>query len=167
MKLVWVLLTLKSDHVPVIVTVLERMDLVVNHSSDEVRIVTSWTSQLGLNQTFYSWSFKHAWFLQSRSSKDDPKRNWYIWRPPNIDPAGNKLPPNNWRSAFQGELCFSDNFHIPSHASLCTSAETNHLYQDLPGIMMRRPRNIISTCISPNSLILTGRSPKFGRLSMI
>ncbi|KAF9449623.1 glycoside hydrolase family 13 protein [Macrolepiota fuliginosa MF-IS2] len=55
------------------------MDLVVNHSSDE-----------------------HEWFLQSRSSKDDPKRDWYIWRPPKVDSAGNKVPPNNWRSVFQG-----------------------------------------------------------------
>ncbi|KAF9463172.1 glycoside hydrolase family 13 protein [Collybia nuda] len=55
------------------------MDLVVNHSSDE-----------------------HEWFLQSRSSKDNPKRDWYIWRPPKYDAAGNRQPPNNWRSVFQG-----------------------------------------------------------------
>ncbi|KAF8655995.1 hypothetical protein AX16_002815 [Volvariella volvacea WC 439] len=55
------------------------MDLVVNHSSDE-----------------------HEWFIESRSSKESPKRNWYIWRPPRFDEQGNRKPPNNWRSVFQG-----------------------------------------------------------------
>ncbi|EJU05168.1 alpha amylase [Dacryopinax primogenitus] len=54
------------------------MDLVVNHSSDE-----------------------HPWFLASRSSKADPKRDWYYWRPARyID--GVRKPPNNWRSVFGG-----------------------------------------------------------------
>ncbi|KAJ8487936.1 hypothetical protein ONZ45_g14138 [Pleurotus djamor] len=55
------------------------MDLVVNHSSDE-----------------------HKWFIESRSSKDNPKRDWYIWRPPKYDSEGNRHPPNNWKSVFQG-----------------------------------------------------------------
>ncbi len=50
------------------------MDLVVNHTSDE-----------------------HAWFVESRSSKDNPKRDWYIWREPK-----NGGFPNNWGSAFSG-----------------------------------------------------------------
>ena len=50
------------------------MDLVVNHSSDE-----------------------HAWFLESRSSRDNPKRDYYIWRDP-VD--GHE--PTNWGSAFGG-----------------------------------------------------------------
>ena len=50
------------------------MDLVVNHTSDE-----------------------HAWFIESRKSKDSPYRDYYIWR------AGkNGRPPNNWGSAFAG-----------------------------------------------------------------
>ncbi len=48
------------------------MDLVVNHTSDE-----------------------HPWFLESRSSKDNPKRDYYIWRP---GKAGKE--PNNWASFF-------------------------------------------------------------------
>lgn len=52
-------------------------DLVINHTSSE-----------------------HAWFLASRSSKVDPKRDWYIWRPARYDAAGNRQPPNNWRSFF-------------------------------------------------------------------
>jgi oligo-1,6-glucosidase len=49
------------------------MDLVVNHTSDQ-----------------------HPWFLESRSAKDNPKRDWYIWR----DGKANGEPPNNWRSYF-------------------------------------------------------------------
>ena len=39
----------------------------------------------------------HPWFLESRSSRDSPKRDWYVWR----DGLGDE-PPNNWRSAFGG-----------------------------------------------------------------
>ncbi|ETN42374.1 uncharacterized protein HMPREF1541_01528 [Cyphellophora europaea CBS 101466] len=50
------------------------MDLVVNHTSN-----------------------MHAWFLESRSSKTDPKRDWYIWKPPkSVSPTGEPEPPNNW-----------------------------------------------------------------------
>ncbi|KAF9560644.1 glycoside hydrolase family 13 protein [Agrocybe pediades] len=58
---------------------LNRMDLVVNHTSDE-----------------------HDWFIQSKSSKQSPKRDWYVWRPPKFDAAGIRQPPNNWRSVFEG-----------------------------------------------------------------
>ncbi|MBN1261900.1 MAG: alpha-glucosidase [Anaerolineae bacterium] len=51
------------------------LDLVLNHTSHE-----------------------HPWFLASRSSRQDPKRNWYIWR----DPAPDGGPPNNWESTFGG-----------------------------------------------------------------
>jgi alpha-glucosidase len=43
-------------------------------------------------------SDRHAWFAQSRSSRDDPKRDWYLWR----DPAASGAPPNNWLSNFGG-----------------------------------------------------------------
>jgi alpha-glucosidase len=51
------------------------LDFVPNHTSDE-----------------------HPWFVESRSSKENPKRDWYLWR----DPAPGGGPPNNWRSAFGG-----------------------------------------------------------------
>ena len=55
------------------------LDLVVNHTSDQ-----------------------HAWFKESRSSKDNPKRDWYIWRPPRYAEDGTRMPPTNWRSYFSG-----------------------------------------------------------------
>jgi len=51
------------------------LDFVPNHTSDQ-----------------------HAWFLESRSSRDNPRRNWYIWE--DAKPDGS--PPNNWRSEFGG-----------------------------------------------------------------
>jgi alpha-glucosidase len=47
------------------------LDLVLNHTSDE-----------------------HPWFLESKSSRDNPKADWYVW----VD-----TPPNNWQSCFDGE----------------------------------------------------------------
>ncbi|MHA1341435.1 MAG: alpha-glucosidase [Promethearchaeota archaeon] len=46
-------------------------------------------------------SIEHPWFKESRSSKDNPKRDWYIWRKgrkPTKKMPGGKKPPNNWRS---------------------------------------------------------------------
>ena len=50
------------------------IDLVINHTSDE-----------------------HPWFIESRSSKENPKRDWYIWRE-----GKNNKEPNNWESIFKG-----------------------------------------------------------------
>ncbi|KND92524.1 Alpha-glucosidase [Tolypocladium ophioglossoides CBS 100239] len=55
------------------------LDLVINHTSDQ-----------------------HAWFKESRASRDSPKRDWYIWRPAKRSATGERLPPNNWRSNFGG-----------------------------------------------------------------
>ncbi|MDP9372137.1 MAG: alpha-amylase family glycosyl hydrolase [Chloroflexota bacterium] len=43
-------------------------------------------------------SDQHPWFVESRSSRDNPKRDWYLWR----DPAPDGGPPNNWLSHFGG-----------------------------------------------------------------
>ena len=51
------------------------MDLVVNHTSDE-----------------------HKWFLESKKSKDNPYRDYYIWR----EGQNEQAPPNNWGSCFGG-----------------------------------------------------------------
>jgi oligo-1,6-glucosidase len=57
------------------------MDLVVNHTSDE-----------------------HPWFVESRSSPDSPKRDWYWWRAPRGGFAGGDpgAEPTNWQSFFSG-----------------------------------------------------------------
>lgn len=51
------------------------VDLVPNHTSDQ-----------------------NPWFQESRSSRDNPKRDWYVW----IDPKSDGSPPNNWLSVFGG-----------------------------------------------------------------
>jgi oligo-1,6-glucosidase/alpha-glucosidase len=43
-------------------------------------------------------STEHPWFVESRSSRDNPKRDWYFWR----DPAPGGGPPNNWTSDMGG-----------------------------------------------------------------
>lgn len=42
----------------------------------------------------------HPWFQESRSSRDNPKRDWYIWR----DKRPDGSPPNNWISVFGGSV---------------------------------------------------------------
>jgi len=41
-------------------------------------------------------SDQHPWFVEARASRDNPKRNWYVWR----DPGPKGELPNNWRAAF-------------------------------------------------------------------
>jgi len=67
------------------------LDMVANHTSD-----------------------KHAWFIESASSRTNPKADWYIWNDGKPDPTNGKalnahkgpngwvVPPNNWSSLFQG-----------------------------------------------------------------
>ncbi|MGH9033832.1 MAG: alpha-amylase family glycosyl hydrolase, partial [Acidimicrobiia bacterium] len=43
-------------------------------------------------------SVEHAWFTESRASRDNPKRDWYVW----ADPKRDGSPPNNWLSTFGG-----------------------------------------------------------------
>jgi alpha-glucosidase len=51
------------------------LDMVLNHTSEE-----------------------HPWFVESRSSRDNPKRDWYIWR----DGRAPGKPPNRWRAVVEG-----------------------------------------------------------------
>lgn len=51
------------------------IDLVVSHTSD-----------------------RHPWFVESKSSKDNPRADWYVW----ADPKPDGSPPNNWQSVFGG-----------------------------------------------------------------
>ena len=50
-------------------------------------------------------SDKHPWFLESRTSKSNPKRDWYIW----ADGVDGHNPPNNWISVFGGSAWTYDN----------------------------------------------------------
>lgn len=55
-----------------------------------------------LDMVFNHTSDQHPWFLESRASRDNPKRDWYVWRDGKTGPNGEKLPPNNWESSFTG-----------------------------------------------------------------
>ncbi len=48
-------------------------------------------------------SSQHPWFVESRSSRDNPKRDWYWWR----DPGPGGGPPNNWTAAFTGKAAWT------------------------------------------------------------
>lgn len=79
------------------------MDLVLNHTSD-----------------------KHPWFVASRSSKTDAKRNWYVWRD-----GKNGGPPNNWQSLF-------------GHSAWTLDPKTNQyyyhfFYKEQPDLNWRNP----------------------------
>ena len=50
-------------------------------------------------------SEEHPWFIESRKSKDNPKRDWYIW----ADMKDGQKPPNNWISVFGGPAWTYDN----------------------------------------------------------
>ncbi len=45
-------------------------------------------------------SIEHPWFREARSSRSNPKRDWYVWR----EPAADGTLPNNWRAAFGNEV---------------------------------------------------------------
>ena len=92
------------------------MDLVVNHTSDE-----------------------HPWFVESRSSTDNPKRDWYWWRPPR--PGTSRRPgaePTNWESFFSGLRL---------------------------GATTRPPRSTTCTCSPASSPTSTGRTRRSARRS--
>jgi glycosidase len=98
------------------------LDLVVNHTSDQ-----------------------HEWFKQSRSGKDSPYRDWYIWRKPKYDTEGKRQPPNNWISHFEGRLTLlkSGNVHIRYH-------HVTDKLQEVHGSMTRYQMSTISIS-SPKS----------------
>ncbi|HQI87118.1 MAG TPA: alpha-amylase family glycosyl hydrolase [Anaerolineae bacterium] len=64
--------------------------LVAEAHKRRLKIIIDWVP----NHT----SDQHPWFIESRSSRDNPKRDWYFWR----DPAPGGGPPNNWGSFFGG-----------------------------------------------------------------
>lgn len=91
------------------------LDLVPNHSSDE-----------------------HEWFKESRSSRDNPKRDWYIWR----DPAPDGGPPNNWLSFFGGPAWTFDEatgqYYL--HQFVSQQPELNYRHPDVLPAMLDNMR---------------------------
>ena len=86
------------------------LDLVPNHTSDQ-----------------------HPWFVESRSSRDNPKRDWYLWR----DPAPDGGPPNNWLSQFGGSAWEFDQHtgQYYYHAFLREQPDLNWRNPDVWGAM--------------------------------
>ncbi|PZD96999.1 glucohydrolase [Paenibacillus sambharensis] len=90
------------------------MDLVVNHTSDE-----------------------HPWFIEARSSADNPYRDYYIWRPGKEDGS----PPNNWLS-YLGESVWTYDPHTREYYFHLYSRRQPDLNWDNPKVR-REMRNII------------------------
>src|SRR3981189_1326571 len=80
------------------------LDLVVNHSSDE-----------------------HAWFAESRKSKDNPYRDYYVWRP-----GKEGKEPNDWISFFSGSAWKKDDATGESYLPVCSESQP-HLNWETSG----------------------------------
>ncbi|KAI8957352.1 glycoside hydrolase family 13 protein [Daldinia sp. FL1419] len=101
------------------------LDLVVNHTSVE-----------------------HEWFKESRSSKTNPKRDWYIWKPPRYDSEGHRIPPTNWRGYFAGSTWTYDehtqeyylHLYAPDQPDLNWESEScrKAIYQDTMRFWLER-----------------------------
>jgi len=87
------------------------LDYVPNHSSDQ-----------------------HPWFIESRSNRDNPKCDWYIWR----DPKSDGSPPNNWGSYFGGPAWTFDEargqYYL--HQFLKEQPELNWRHPEVRAVMM-------------------------------
>jgi alpha-glucosidase len=68
--------------------------LLTDAHDNDIKVISDWVP----NHT----SDQHPWFVESRSSRDNPKRDWYVWRDGNPD-----TPPNNWIANFTGESAWT------------------------------------------------------------
>lgn len=82
-----------ADHTdvdPVFGTLADLDAVIAGAHERDVRVVLDYVP----NHT----SDQHPWFVDARSSRESPRRDWYVWR----DPTPDGRPPNNWRAAFTG-----------------------------------------------------------------
>lgn len=117
-------------------------DLVVNHCSDQRALARRGSVRLILSADLLA--LTDAWFKESRSSKTNPKRDWFYWKPPRMIDGGmlqltllavepNQLtcvysvrhPPNNWRSCFGGSVWEWDEHtqevsHVSDHLAVAS-----------------------------------------------
>jgi alpha-glucosidase len=77
-----------TDVDPLFGTLADFDELLAGAHRRGIRVIIDWVP----NHT----SDQHPWFIESRSSRENPKRDWYVWR----DPATDGGPPNNWQSSF-------------------------------------------------------------------
>ena len=101
------------------------MDMVMNHSSDQ-----------------------HAWFLQSRSSRDNPYRDWYVWADGKGQTATDKGgPPNNWQSLFghsawewdaKTRQYYYHKFYIQQPDLNWNNPQVHKAFEDVVGFWLKR-----------------------------
>jgi alpha-glucosidase len=77
-----------TDVDPLFGTLADFDELLAGAHRRGIKMIVDWVP----NHT----SDQHPWFIESRSSRNNPKRDWYVWR----DPAPGGGPPNNWQSSF-------------------------------------------------------------------
>ncbi len=79
---------------PIFGTLADFDELLAQAHQRGIRVIIDWVP----NHT----SDQHPWFIESRASRENSKRDWYVWKDPKFDDNGNRLPPNNWCSLFGG-----------------------------------------------------------------
>ena len=75
---------------PLFGTVDDLDELIATLHDQGLRLLLDWVP----NHT----SDQHPWFVESRASRDNPKRDWYVWR----DQQPDGSPPTNWTATFKG-----------------------------------------------------------------
>ncbi len=79
-----------TDVDPIFGTIEDFDALVARAHQLDLRVIIDWVPNHS--------SYLHPWFVESRSSRDNPKRDWYVWK----DAAPDGSEPNNWISVFSG-----------------------------------------------------------------
>lgn len=114
-----------TDVDPTFGTLDDATTLITEAHRLELKVIIDWVPNHSSDQ--------HPWFIESRSSRDNPRRDWYVWR----DPAPGGGPPNNWLSLFGGLAWELDNatgqYYL--HTFLKEQPELNWRNPDLEAAM--------------------------------